>query len=158
VNRKATAFVPSRLVTSLSRSASRGDGCQVVPADTVPPSSTESTPSTLGTITWTRSWPRDEPTFFAKKRRCQSADAKHTVALEAELPLGQEQGVAVVCVTHEERLVTRGDARTAAQVPPVLPPSKSPLKSSAAVEELRSCSGTQFDPQVVDALITALRR
>jgi HD-GYP domain-containing protein (c-di-GMP phosphodiesterase class II) len=27
-----------------------------------------------------------------------------------------------------------------------------------ALGELRSCSGTQFDPQVVDALITALRR
>jgi HD-GYP domain-containing protein (c-di-GMP phosphodiesterase class II) len=27
-----------------------------------------------------------------------------------------------------------------------------------ALEELRSYSGTQFDPQVVDALVTALRR
>jgi HD-GYP domain-containing protein (c-di-GMP phosphodiesterase class II) len=32
------------------------------------------------------------------------------------------------------------------------------LPVEVAVEELRSCSGTQFDPQVVDALVTALRR
>jgi len=32
------------------------------------------------------------------------------------------------------------------------------LPVEVAVEELRSCSGTQFDPRVVDALITALRR
>ncbi|HSC50165.1 MAG TPA: HD-GYP domain-containing protein [Gaiellaceae bacterium] len=32
------------------------------------------------------------------------------------------------------------------------------LPVEVAVEELRSCSGTQFDPQVVDALLTALRR
>lgn len=31
------------------------------------------------------------------------------------------------------------------------------LPIEVAVEELRSCRGTQFDPQVVDALITALR-
>jgi HD-GYP domain-containing protein (c-di-GMP phosphodiesterase class II) len=32
------------------------------------------------------------------------------------------------------------------------------LPVEVALGELRSCSGTQFDPQVVDALITALRR
>jgi HD-GYP domain-containing protein (c-di-GMP phosphodiesterase class II) len=32
------------------------------------------------------------------------------------------------------------------------------LPVEVAVEELRTCSGTQFDPQVVDALIAALRR
>jgi len=32
------------------------------------------------------------------------------------------------------------------------------LPVEVAVEELRSCSGTQFDPRVVDALVTALRR
>jgi HD-GYP domain-containing protein (c-di-GMP phosphodiesterase class II) len=32
------------------------------------------------------------------------------------------------------------------------------LPQAVAVEELRSCSGTQFDPQVVEALITALTR
>ncbi len=32
------------------------------------------------------------------------------------------------------------------------------LPVEVAVEELRTCSGTQFDPQVVDALVTALRR
>jgi HD-GYP domain-containing protein (c-di-GMP phosphodiesterase class II) len=32
------------------------------------------------------------------------------------------------------------------------------LPVEVAVEELRTCSGTQFDPRVVDALVTALRR
>jgi HD-GYP domain-containing protein (c-di-GMP phosphodiesterase class II) len=32
------------------------------------------------------------------------------------------------------------------------------LAVEVAVEELRTCSGTQFDPQVVDALVTALLR
>jgi HD-GYP domain-containing protein (c-di-GMP phosphodiesterase class II) len=32
------------------------------------------------------------------------------------------------------------------------------LPVEVAVEELRTCSGTQFDPQVVDALVTALLR
>ena len=31
------------------------------------------------------------------------------------------------------------------------------LPAEVALEELRSCSGTQFDPCVVDALIAALR-
>ena len=68
-----------------SRSSTSGVGRHVDPAETVPPSSVERTPSRLFTTTVTRT----EPEPCTKKRKCQSPVAKHIAGDVAVLPLGR---------------------------------------------------------------------
>jgi diguanylate cyclase (GGDEF)-like protein len=59
-----------------------------------------------------------------------------------EIPLGSR--VIAVCDAYDAMVSTR--------------PYRSAMSDEVALDELRRCGGTQFDPRVVEAFVTALRR
>jgi putative nucleotidyltransferase with HDIG domain len=107
------------------------------------------------------------PLTPAERRRIQ----RHPVEGERIVYADVDEGVARVVLTHHERWdgggypagLAKTDIPLAARVVAVADaylamreprPYRMPLTETQAVEELKACAGTQFDPTCVDALVS----